>query len=146
MTTVPALDRVYVWLYGILSADSTLQTLLGGSGRIHQWQPYQGAAYPRVTIASLTEVPTKVVGGVTSFYVYDWQTMVSGKTRSIMDLAPIANRVHALLDRASGVVTGGEVFGCYYASGHEYADPAPVGEDSGVRNIIQRWRIEARGA
>ncbi len=141
-----AYAEVYSWVNAVLTADATLTTLLGGANRVFQREPYTGAPYPRITQAHLVETPVKMVGATTLYGQLDWQTMISSATRDAATLAAIGNRVLALLDRQSGTTAGGTVFGCYFDRAFESTDPPAQGQATPVLNLIQRWRIEAKGA
>lgn len=88
------------WLYEKLTTDSQLATLLGG--RIFVDTAPQDTEYPFAVITAVSSVP------VTNFYadrIMDnelWQVAVWDADGSYLTLEPIADRIRAVVHKASG--------------------------------------------
>ncbi len=100
--------RVLKWLTDKLTGDTTLLALV--SGVFYNFAP-SGTAYPFVIMKQLRVEDVSVVNGVRVMVSGDWLVEAVGIGNDLMSLQPIADRIDALLHRASGAVTGGgEVF------------------------------------
>lgn len=96
MTTLAA-DR---WLYTTITGDSVLQAIIGN--RVYADVAPQGTAYPVVII---TFVSSRHIGNISQDRVYDdelWQITAWDDDPSYATLEQIADRIRAILHKASG--------------------------------------------
>src|SRR5690242_13267232 len=102
------------WIFQQLAGDSTLAALIGGAThpRIYSDQAPQGAAYPYVAIAMLSDRSVLTQNGIRVMENIVYIVKAVEKTASYADITSIANRLDALLHKQSGTVTGGLVLSC----------------------------------
>lgn len=106
------IEPVYAdqWLYSKLTTDATLASLL--SGRVYSYMAPLGAAFPVIIYAYQGGTDVSEVGGYRIFNSGLYQVKAVGKGESMAALAAIANRLDAVLHRASGTATGGAILAC----------------------------------
>ena len=103
MATLPGIEGITVarWLYGTLTADLTLQGLLGGAQgaqeRVREGI-YQGTADTWVVYTILEPQDVKAVGLNHVMSRVQFQVKAVGKGASYTPLVPIYQRVHELLE------------------------------------------------
>lgn len=108
------------WLRATLAADSTLVALIGGAGspRIYDAPAPESAAYPYVVYKPYTPGrDLAVIGGIRVWSELLYIVKAVHRAESYADpLQTLAERIDALLHRASGAVTGGQVIACVRVS------------------------------
>lgn len=118
MTQGLELDTAEGWLYATLHADSTLETLVGGSGRAWLFNTSGGAlvptdaVYPLVTYQEQSGVDVMEVSSIRIMVNALYLVSVWGKTADFGDIKTAAARLDVLLHRTSGSTADGTVFGC----------------------------------
>ncbi|HPD40012.1 MAG TPA: DUF3168 domain-containing protein [Anaerolineae bacterium] len=98
------------WLYTLLSGDATLQGLIGD--RVYSGEAPTTAAYPLVLIVFQGGHDVLGVGPARIMAQCRYLVKAVGATPSYAALEPIASRIDALLQGASGSVTSGLVLAC----------------------------------
>lgn len=98
------------WLYGLLAGDATLAGLVGD--RIYAYVAPLGAALPLVVFAQQAGTDVRVVGPGRLMAALLYQVRAVGPGPSAAVVAPVAARLDALLQGASGSVVDGVVLGC----------------------------------
>lgn len=100
------------WLYGVLSADTTIKSYV--STRIYDTVAPQGATYPFVIIATMAPGnDLQVVGAARIWTEGVW--LVKGVAQAATfggNLQSLAARMDALLHKAQGTVSNGTVYAC----------------------------------
>lgn len=99
------------WVFGLLSADTTLQGLLapsvipGDLCAVYHRKGPQGAMYPMILFGIQSAQDVNAMGGrkAVDTVVAVW---VEGETQSTYSLATIANRMDALLSGAASASEG----------------------------------------
>jgi hypothetical protein len=132
--------RVDRWLYELLSGDQELQSLVGD--RVYGYLAPPGAQFPFVVFTHQGGHDVLGVGPARVMAHLLYQVKAVGKGNSFAPLQPIADRVDALLQGASGSVVDGYVLICVRE--HPFAF---VEVDNGVeyRHIGGLWRILISG-
>lgn len=98
------------WLYSKLSTDATLISLVGT--RIYSYVAPAGTLTPFVVYAYQGGQDIAEVGNYRIFNSGLYQVKAIGQGLSMAAIAPIAHRIDALLQRASGSVAGGSILAC----------------------------------
>lgn len=98
------MNAVATALYGSLSADSTLTTLLGGT-RIYQDQAPQSAAYPLLVFTLIT-APDAYTFGQRTWTDSLWQIRAYAESESSALAGSVMARVDALLTDQTLTVAG----------------------------------------
>lgn len=138
------LPRIEQWLYATLSADAELVALVGS--RIHAYEAPQGTAMPFVIYSYQGGHDVRGVGPGRIMVSALYQVKVVGQGTSVVGLAPIADRLDALLQAASGTVTDGAVWACVREQPLAYPET-----DNGVqyrhlgglyRVMATAWQVE----
>lgn len=132
MTTLPGLEGITVarWVYGTLTADPTLQGLLGGAQQAAQRVvegTYAGAADLWVAFTVLPDFQdVKGVGMVQIMSRVQFQMKVVGKGTSYNPLIPVYQRAHELLESkvAQEPAQGGLILTAERVSGVQYPERA----------------------
>ena len=133
--------RAEKWLYSVLSGDTGaggVNTLVGG--RIYAYLAPERSAYPLVIFSHQGDYDVMGVGTARILASTLYQVKAVGKASavSMMSLQAIADRIDALLQGASGTVTGGEIVSCVreqQISYVEYAESAVYGHLGGLYRI-----------
>lgn len=136
MTTLPGLEAITVarWVYATLTADPTLQDLLGGAQGAAQRVvegTYTGTADLWLTFTVLDPIDVKAVGMVQVMAVTQFQVKAVAKSSSFSSVIPAYQRAHTLLEgrlnqeptQGGLILTSQRVSGIKYperASGIEY--------------------------
>jgi len=102
--------RVEQWLYRVLSQDMTLGDMVGG--RIYAYVAPQDAPFPFILISHQAGHDVRGVGPARVMVSLVYQVKVVGQGGSFAPLQPIADRIDALLQGASGAVVDGQVLMC----------------------------------
>lgn len=98
------------WLYTKLAADSSLTAIVGT--RIYEQPAPQEAVYPLVVFQLQTTDDVSAVGGIRVMTTAEYLVRVIGQSANVTSsLLTAAERIDAVLHRASGSVTGGAVIG-----------------------------------
>lgn len=120
------------WLRATLAADAALVALVGGalSPRICDGPAPEGTAYPCVVFLPYTPGrDLSVIGGIRVWSELPYVVKAVHQAESYADpLQTLAERIDALLHRASGEVDGGRVIACVRVSPLEYPE---------VKNSVQ---------
>lgn len=132
MTTLPGLEGITVarWVYGTLTADPTLQDLLGGAQGAAQRVvegAYAGDAPLWVTFTVLPDFQdVKGVGMVQIMSRVQFQVKVVGKGASYDPLISVYQRAHELLEAkvAQEPSQGGLILTAERVSGVQYPERA----------------------
>lgn len=132
MSTLPGLETITVarWVYGTLSADPTLRTLLGGPQIAAQAiveGTYAGTAPVWVTFTIVPDSQdVKTVSQIQIMSRVRVQVKVVGKATSYTPLVPVYQRVHQLLESkvAQPVAAGGLILTAHRVSGVQYPERA----------------------
>jgi hypothetical protein len=106
MTTINEVPRVHKWLYTVMAADGTLNTAVGG--RIFEGHVPQGESFPAV-VYSLATAGDDLFSRSGPFRVwakFNVTVKVVNETNSTLSLQSIADRFEAILESATGGVTG----------------------------------------
>jgi hypothetical protein len=98
------------WIYGVLSADATLQWLM--AQRWYSDAIPEKAALPAGVYAMATAEDVAMFNAVIIADGFDYDIKVVGDTASYGDIEAAANRMHALLHGKTGTVTRGVVISC----------------------------------
>lgn len=117
------------WVYGTLTADPTLQDLLGGAQGIGKrvWEGVapDDTAYPFLTYTIMEPRDVKVVGQVQVFARVQFMLKVIGKGASYTPLVPVYKRAHDLVEtRTNQPVQDGLVISSHRVSGIQYPERA----------------------
>lgn len=114
------------WLRATLAADATLVALIGGAGapRIYDGPAPQDAVYPYVVFQPYTRGrDVSAIGEIRIWSELPYIVKAVHRAESYADpLKTIAERIDALLHRASGAVDGGQVIACVRTSPLEYPE------------------------
>lgn len=131
--------RVDQWLYGVLSGDATLSSLVGG--RIYGYIAPQDAPLPFVVYSHQEGHDVRGVGPARIMASLVYQVKAVGQGGSFAPLKPIADRLDQLLQGASGTIVDGRVLMCVREQTVEYVEV-----DDGVqyRYLGGLWRIIAQ--
>jgi hypothetical protein len=117
-----------------LTADGTLQTLLGGAGKIRHANPSQLAEYPCVVYSIITEddnaYSTDRKSDITNTRL---GIQVFSKTTSCQEADSISDRIFEILDGQNLVASGILCYSCYRISSFPMFEPD-----------VKVWRIENR--
>lgn len=138
----------YEWLQSNLKADATLATLMGGEVRAYQRNAPEGTpVYPLILIRWVSGIVLMTVGALDVHTNALVDVLVVDKSNSTASMKPIANRVDAILNRASGTTADGQVFLCHKAEMTEIAttDPPVPGGGARVQNLGRTWRLIVQG-
>lgn len=100
-------------LYGALSADSNLQTLLGAPARIYDVVP-PSAVFPYVTLGDLTlrDYDTKEATGFEQICIFH----IWSRYRGRKELKQIMQGLYDVLHRATLTLTGASASSCQFQS------------------------------
>lgn len=99
------------WIRATLAADATLTGAVGQ--RIYEGIAPQGATYPLVLFALLTETDVRGISASRIATSQDFICRAVGKDTSLASLKTIAERIDALLHAGSGAVSpAGRVVAC----------------------------------
>lgn len=118
MTQGLELDTAEGWLYATLHADSTLETLVEGSGRDWLYNTSGGAlvptdaVYPLVTYQFQSGVDVMEVSSIRIMVNTLYLVSVWAKKADFAAVKDAAARLDVLLHRAAGTTSDGTVFGC----------------------------------
>lgn len=128
-----------------LTGDATLMALgsppLSQGIRVYRDDIPQGGLYPSIVFSFLSGVPLKVIGNVTVWAEVVLLVKAIDQGQTTLNLEPIMNRVDAVLESASGSVSGGQVFGM--ASEDEIAYPEVRDGTKRFQHLGRRWRMWA---
>ena len=102
--------RIEQWLYEVLSGDSALAAAVGG--RIYAYLAPPEAGTPFVVFAYQSGADTVAIGMSRVLTAALYQVKVVGTGWSSAPLQPIADRIDAVLQAASGSVVDGQILGC----------------------------------
>lgn len=131
------------WLYSILSGDAQLASL-GITGVYVDVVP-RGAAGLYVYITGQSFEDVAYTGERIVYTNSLYAIRVVGEVGGYGDLAQAADRVHDLLQRASGSTDAGEVFAAYRERPFRMAESPTDDRDRAVRHLGGIYRIYATG-
>lgn len=138
----------FEYLSSKLTGDATLMALgsppLSTGLRIFPDEAPPGSLYPFLVYSFIFATPLKVTGNVTI-----WSSillLVKGIDlgRSTVNLAPMLNRVDAILDSSRGQVSTGQVFAAIADEEINYLEVAQGGGGPRYRHLGRRWRLLAQ--
>lgn len=129
------------WLYTLLSGDATMTSLVGN--RIYDSIAPVGVAFPLVLFNFQGGSDVSVVGGVRVMNSGLYQVKAVVQSGSNASALPIANRIDALLHRATGSAPGGLIL----ASVREQPIAYPEVSKEGIqyRHLGGLYRVIAQG-
>lgn len=102
MVVIVETFEIEQWLYGLLSLDSQMDTLI--DGRVFVDMADQGTIFPYVVFSFMAAHDVIVVGGVRVMTAAVYQIKAITDQANADVLAPIAKRIDELVDGQSGVV------------------------------------------
>lgn len=133
------------WLYGLLAADTGVggvnHATTGVNGRIYSYVAPEGAEFPFVIVSHQSGHDVRGTGPARVMAAMVYQVKVVGKARSQLAIAALASRVDALLQGASGTVSGGQVLACVREQTVSYLE---VDAGTQYRHLGGLYRIWAR--
>lgn len=106
------LDVIETWLYTVLSGDATLNSELGLAGRVYAALDPDAATYPICVFSSAAPEDIMVTGSVRILTKDVYRVEIIGKGSGFAAIAPLVDRVDALLHRQSGAAGSGGVCSC----------------------------------
>jgi hypothetical protein len=112
--------------------------------RVHSQHVPQGGTLPAVVYAFLSGFRRAFVGDLDAYTDQQWLIYVGDKAKTSAHLAPIADRIDAVLKGASGSAAGGQVLYC--SPGEEFYDEREVEGGTYEVRLGRRWTIYAEGA
>lgn len=117
--------RTEAWLYGLLTADSELTTLV--DSRVYSGAAPQGATLPYVIISHQSGRDVLGVGTTRIMSHLTYLVKAVGQCQSYVTLEPIADQIDTLLHGASGEIAGtagagAELLACTRAMTVAYAE------------------------
>ena len=99
------------WIYSLLAADSTLQSLV--VNRIYAYRAPQGGAFPAIVFqVQSAQADTRVVGDQRLASRFTMVVKAIGQGADFIAVQPIAERVDQLLEAASGSNVDGVIVAC----------------------------------
>lgn len=98
------------WLYSVLSTDATLASLVGT--RIYSYLAPDNHTFPFALYSYQGSHDVVVIGAYRVFNSGLYQVKGVDQSNSFATAGAIANRIDTLLQRASGSVTNGIIYGC----------------------------------
>ncbi len=133
--------RIEQWLYALLSGDSLLSTLVGG--RIYSYVAPQGAPppWPLVVYSYQGGYDVRGVGPARIMVSAVYQIKAIGQGQSFAPLQPVADRLDALLQGASGSVLDGQVLMCVREQPVAYVE---ISAGVPYRHLGGLWRMIAQ--
>lgn len=137
--------RVEQWLEGVLTGDAALTSPLGKHPDtqqcVYSYLAPSGAKYPLVIYSYQGGHDVRGVGPGRIMVSALYQVKVVGQGTSFVSLRPIADRLDALLQAASGTVVDGAVLMCTREQPLAYVETA-----NGIqyRHLGGLWRIIAQ--
>ena len=124
-------------IYSKLSGDSTLETLLGGSGRVFD-SVQESAQYPYVTIGDDTHGDwgsDTFDGREITATIHSWSQQMGRK-----EVQGIMKRIYDLLHNGSLTITGHQLVLMRFDFGEILKDP-----DARTHHGVQRFRLLTKG-
>lgn len=128
------------WMYGVLSADATMQSLVGDRIYIDEAEPE--AAAPFVVIGFVDERETANAEAEIVMMQELWLVRAVAEGRDYGPCAPIIERVMQLLHKQQGSTAAGIVVGC---KGENRVRYATVEDGIDYRQIGRYFRIYTQG-
>lgn len=111
--------RADAWLYGVLHGDATLLALVSD---VYADVAPEGAAFPLVVSSLVDAGDVLTINGIRILTEAVYQVKVVGQGPSYVSLEAAANRIDALLHKASGSVSGGVIYSCVRIEPVRYAE------------------------
>jgi len=134
--------RVEQWLYALLTGDTGpdgVHTLVGG--RIYSYVAPQGAELPYVVYSYQGGYDVRGVGPARIMVSAVYQIKAIGQGHSFAPLQPVADRLDALLQGASGSVLDGHVLMCVREQPVAYVE---ISAGVPYRHLGGLWRMIAQ--
>jgi hypothetical protein len=131
------------WMFGVLSADATLKTLIGNPTRIFDGEAPQNSVFPYLVLGFQSSIPTFTIKAERHHanVVYLVKAVIKGTAYG--PVREIAERADAVLHAQRGTVSGGEVF---LAVGEEEIKQAYSEDGVSYREMGRYYRLLARAA
>lgn len=136
MTETP---RIEMWLHSLLAGDATLAALVGS--RVYGYLAPPGAVSPWVVFNYQSGNDVRGVGPTRIMVSTLYQVKGVGQVDGFGPLKPIADRIDALMQGASGVVVDGQVLLCVRQNPVAYVE---VNEGRQFRHLGGLYWIIAR--
>lgn len=132
--------RVEQWLYTTLTGDATLAAAV--STRCYGYIAPQNAIYPLLLFSMQAGTDVMGVGTARVMLTCLYQVKVIGATNSFAALKPLADRIDAVLQGATGSVVDGAILACTREEPLSYVD---VSGETQYRHLGGLYRIIAQG-
>jgi hypothetical protein len=104
------LDLIAQWLYETLSGDATLAGMV--DARIYEDMAPEAASHPLIVFELAESADENAVNGSRAAVSAEVTVRAIGEGLDFAPLAPVVNRVDALLHQQRGSVTGLDILGC----------------------------------
>lgn len=142
MAVLNELPGVEQWLYATLSADPTLQGLIGNPARIYNAQAPTNTVYPMVVFQMLASPDVLAVGGNRVMTRSVYVVKAVDRSGSFATCKAIAKQIEALIGNKTGSTTDTSILSCVREAAFELTDTDEAGNT--YRQLGGRFQIQAQ--